>query len=94
MTELNPNHPVTKAAREQWHKLLTLVMLKQGLTHVVITRQDIHCLEEKTEGVNITVRELEDGIHLQLVDDATARQLVADHLAEEITASSEQPPLS
>jgi hypothetical protein len=31
MEELNPNHPSTVAARDNWHKICALVLLKLGL---------------------------------------------------------------
>jgi hypothetical protein len=71
--ELNPNHQVTRAVHDQWHKLCALLMAKFQTTHVVISLADIRLLSGKS---NITVRELDDGIHLELVDDATAERLV------------------
>lgn len=73
--ELNPRHGTTKAMREQWHKLLAIVMHKQKTKHVVLKVEDIMAVQ----GLNITVQELTDGIHLRLVDDATANKLAKQH---------------
>ena len=74
MTELNPNHPVTQAVRGEWAKLLALVMHKLNMSHIVITRSDIHSMPRSA----IVVRELSDGIHLGLVDEATGEQLARE----------------
>jgi len=70
--ELNPNHPMTTALREHWMKMAALLVAKQG-GHVVITSDDIASLGDC--GLFLTMRELPDGIHLRLVDEATAHQL-------------------
>ena len=62
--ELNPNHPTTMALHDSWHVIVAALMVKFGIDHVVITMDD---LKKMNHGIGITVRELEDGIHLQLV---------------------------
>ena len=42
--EINPNHPATQAVREQWHKIAAIIMVKQGLTEMEITPDDINHL--------------------------------------------------
>lgn len=37
--ELNPNHPVVQEMREQWHKLLAIVMTDFGVEEIEITPQ-------------------------------------------------------
>lgn len=76
MTELNPNHPVTQAVHDHWHKLCALLMHKQGLQRVVITAEDIKALEN---GASIAVQEKHDGLHLFLVDEAQAKVLARKH---------------
>lgn len=71
MTELNPNHAVTRALHDQWHKLAALAVFKAG-GHVVITADDIAGIPD---GLAMTVRELDDGIHLQLIDPSAAMLL-------------------
>lgn len=70
---LNPNHPVTRAISDHWHKLTALVMQKQGLDRIVISASDIANMPE----MFITVQELPDGLHLRLVDKITAARLAA-----------------
>lgn len=77
MPELNPHHPVTQAAREQWPKLLAVLMHKNGTPHVVITTEDIQAAV--ADGLNIAIQELKDVIHLRLVDEEAARKLARQH---------------
>lgn len=41
MTELNPNHHVTRSMHDQWHALCALVMAKFGADVVEITEADV-----------------------------------------------------
>ena len=66
--ELNPNHIVTSAMREHRMKLAAALVSKSG-GHVVIS---MHDLQNMSETLFLTVQELHDGIHLDLVDEATA----------------------
>jgi hypothetical protein len=70
--ELNPNHPVTSRMRDQWHKILALVMLKHGLTKVTITPEDIADAAGK---MNVAVGEFGGALEVWLVDDAEAVEL-------------------
>lgn len=39
--ELNPNHKVVTQARDQWHKIAALIMVKLGLTELKLTMADV-----------------------------------------------------
>lgn len=72
--ELNPNHPVARKAHGQWHKIAALILIKQGLTEVKLTLEDVNKL---TSGnINIVLDERKefagDGLVIRLVDDKTA----------------------
>lgn len=41
MTEINPEHPVTKEMREQWQKIVALIMHKLQIKEIRITSEDI-----------------------------------------------------
>lgn len=71
--ELNPNNPMTKAARDHWHAIAALVMRKAGLTRVEITLEDIAAAN--AQETNITIRDTGKAIVVELVDDATAKRL-------------------
>lgn len=59
----------------QWHKILILVMRKQGLTHVVLTPKDLIGM---IGGTAITAQEKDDGLHLRVVDALEAERLAQD----------------
>ena len=75
--ELNPNHKVTIQAREQWHKIAALIMVKVGKTELAFTMADV----EKLEGGNINIMLDARGEHdtgrfiVRIVDDKTAAEL-------------------
>lgn len=72
MNTLNPNHPTTRQIADQWHKLAALAVAKAG-GHIVITMDD---LQQFAPGeLNITVQELDDGIHLRIVGRKEAERL-------------------
>lgn len=77
--ELNPNHAVTAEVREQWHKIVALLMSKFGKREVTITPKEIDRALTDVRGVNITVRFDDDrGIILKLVSDAEAVRLAKE----------------
>lgn len=69
--ELNPNHPMTNAVREHWMTIAALLVSKAG-GHIVITGAD---LSSFPVGSGCAVEERPDGIHLRIVDAATAHRL-------------------
>jgi FixJ family two-component response regulator len=75
MTELNPQHPTTQAMSGQWHKLLAIVMCKLAQRHIVVDVNDITAVE----GLTVALQELTDGIHIRLIDQKEAEQLLAEH---------------
>lgn len=72
---LNPNHPTSRAVAEHWNRIAAILVHKAG-GHVVITPEDINGLPGF---VGITVQEKTDGLHLRLVDEATAHQLAREN---------------
>lgn len=62
---LNPNHPTSMAVEGQGLKLLALYMHSRGLDDVVITLGDI---ERMGHNKAIAIQELEDGLHIRLID--------------------------
>lgn len=75
MVEFNPNHRVTQAMHDQWHKICALLMMKMGQKHVIITPADIENIGLESA---IAVQELPDGIHIRLVDEKTALRLARE----------------
>lgn len=70
--ELNPNHPVSQQMHDHWHKICALLMRKMGRDHIVITMVDLRSFPADSFMV---FQELEDGLHLRLVDEAEAVRL-------------------
>jgi len=77
MSEINPNHPTTAALRDQWHKVLFILMRQIGLDEFVITETDIQLLYSET--LAITAQELPDGLHVRLMKMEAAEQLAREH---------------
>lgn len=73
MINLNPNHPVMRAAESQWHAVLDCVLIKLGERHVHITPEDIAAVEPGT--LAIALEELKDGLHVRLVPMAEAERM-------------------
>lgn len=72
--ELNPNHPVVREMDDQWHKLCAILMFKEGVTEIRITKEDIEEFSQSGR-TNITVHPKGYVITLSLVDDVEAARL-------------------
>jgi len=72
--ELNPNKPIVREVRQEWHKFVALLMFKHDQTKVRISGKDIERFMQ-AEKKNITIRAADDFIELALVDDAEALRL-------------------
>lgn len=68
---LNPNHAVTRQMEEHWHKITAMLVQKNG-GHVVLSLNDVQSFPQ---GGCITIQELDDGIHLRIVDARTGEAL-------------------
>lgn len=54
--EINPNHPVTQMAHDNWHKLCAALMVKLGLTSVEIVKADLDALGHMEKGIVLDMR--------------------------------------
>lgn len=74
--ELNPNHPVTAALREQWHKLCAVLVHKTGKREVVVTGEDLEALTRMFGGEMpcLLAHTRADGIYLSLLPESEARK--------------------
>jgi len=74
MTELNLNHPVTREAHDNWHKIAALILWRLGKKRFIITPDEVY--KAFKEDLNITVRFSDEvGIELTLVDSKEADRL-------------------
>lgn len=64
--ELNPNHPVTSAMNNQWHKIVAVLLHKFGVSRVEITPQDLEAFSNSGLGA-VTVRIENEVIELNLI---------------------------
>lgn len=72
MSEINPNHPMTAAVHDQWHKLCAVLVQKLADGHAVITLRDLQLM---SPGTCITVQETIHGIELRLVTEEEGMRL-------------------
>lgn len=64
--ELNPEHPVTKAAHQHWQKICALLMFKQGIRQIDITDADIRSLNALTEMPVVVLHDMKEKMRLIL----------------------------
>ncbi len=80
MVFLNPNHRMTQATEDQWHKIAGLILHKLGQREVVLTKQDILSATDPGGGMLcIAIEEKADGIHVRLVSEAEGRRLAREN---------------
>ena len=72
--ELNPNHPATQTAHDQWHKFVAIMLYRYG--NMRITMADVMAMPQD---LAVVVQELEDGVHLRLVHMDEAVELAREH---------------
>jgi len=78
MSELNPNHPVTAAVHDHWHKLCALLLHKFAAGHAVITARDVGGMTDlfaNEGGPTIVVQETERGLELTIISGRQAVRL-------------------
>lgn len=80
-SERNPDHPVTRAMRDQWHKIVAILLHRFGDPldgRVVLSPADIASFQAGmavTGGANVVIEERDDGLHVWLVGDDEAAKL-------------------
>lgn len=70
--ELNPNHPVTRAVSDHWHKIAAILMMKFGVKEIVISDADIATMPND---IVIAIEEKKDHFKIWLTDMKTAETL-------------------
>lgn len=71
--ELNPNHPVTSAMNDQWHKIVALLMQKLGQKHIEISVGDVEKLAKNPSAVSVQTKG--EKIVLDLIPFSVAERL-------------------
>lgn len=80
MAEINPNNAHLQAMREQWQKIVAILLHKFSPgREVIINAADIKALSTISPGETPTVVSFEqrDGIHLRLVGEREGKKLAA-----------------
>jgi hypothetical protein len=74
---LNPNHPVMRAAEDQWFKIAALLLLKLPEAKALITTADIAALTTHfgDEMPTIVLNDRADGLHVYLITESEAQVL-------------------
>lgn len=79
INELNPNHPVTQFARDQWVKIVALLMMMENKTSIQIPRHVIDKAFIKSGNLNVTIQfDDREGILLRLVGNEEAERLAKE----------------
>lgn len=76
MDELNPNHPVTTELREQYHKLLAIVMWRFGMDALTVTSEEIErFVADHPGGINVAFEPKGHTLRIRIVDDREGARL-------------------
>jgi hypothetical protein len=73
MNAINPNHPVTQSAEENWHKIVALLVLQAG-GRLSISRSEIESLIDGPPSA-VVVKYNRDSIDLWMVSEAEAQRM-------------------
>ena len=76
-SELNPNHPITAAMSDQWHKVVALMMYSRGEREVVIPLADIARFADDKD-VAVVIHDTGHSLVLRLVDMVEAERLARE----------------
>lgn len=75
--ELNPNHPVVRQSRDNWHKIAALIMIKMGLKDLELTIDDVNKLADGNINIVLDARgkDPKRPLWVRIVDDKTAAEM-------------------
>lgn len=82
MSELNPNNETTSWLREQWHKIVAVLLHKFDLGEVVITVEDLGALTQAFAGGGgpaVVAQDTSDGLHVKLVNMREGERIAEAH---------------
>jgi hypothetical protein len=87
--ELNPDHKVTKAAHDHWHKILALVMTKYNIDAAEFTNDEIQKLLGHNERA-VVLQEKKDRIVVRCMSMKEAETLLAGEEMKKILREANQ----
>jgi hypothetical protein len=73
VSAINPNHPVTQSAEENWHKIVALLVLQAG-GRMSISSSEIESLIDGPPSA-VVVKYNRDSIDLWMVSEAEAQRM-------------------
>jgi hypothetical protein len=80
VSELNPNHPVTAAVSDHWHKIVALMMMQQGVEEVEISLAEIREMipDDPAKMKAVIIRDTGQSIIIRLVPMSEAEKLARE----------------
>jgi len=76
MDEINPNHPVTRAMHDHWHKIVAILLSRPPYNgRAEITESEIAKWGDKYEGHAVVIKETQGKLVLYMVDAQEAQRL-------------------
>ena len=80
MKELNPNHPVTIAAHDHWHKIVALLMVRFNETEIEIPLSEImqFATDDPAKMKAVVLQDTGHSLVLRLVDMKEAEKLARE----------------
>lgn len=78
MKAINPNHPVTRMAYDEWPKLCALILSKLGIDRIYIAAEDIAALEARPGRTVMLCHAHQESIELRLVTEQEAERIARE----------------
>lgn len=75
MSEINPNHPVTREVHDHWHKIAAILLHKIGKRQLRVTLADLQAWEREFPDGAIVIKANNYDFLLRLVTAEEAREL-------------------
>jgi hypothetical protein len=78
--ELNPNHPVTMAAHDHWHKIVALLMAHFGVNEIEIPLSEVMALatDDPAKMKAVLLQDTGHSLMLRIVTMAEAEKLAKE----------------
>lgn len=80
MSELNPNHPVTMAAHDHWHKIVALLMAHFNVAEVEIPLSEVLKMasDDPAKMKAVVLQDTGESLLLRLISMAEAEKLAKE----------------
>jgi hypothetical protein len=79
MIEHNPNHPVTRAVHDHWHKIVAILLSRPPYNgRTVITEEEIERWGKQYEGWSVVIKDSDQKLTLFRVDEKEGKRLARE----------------